>query len=613
MHQPEVTAARRRPSLPGKRVAGKMVWRVWAGFLLLAAGFFGAEGQNLLTVTAARAQTSSHQAGLKAFLNLDAKTRVRFFESPRTAPPYGQRLYRQTFPPDRTRFVWWELYLEFPETEAEAKFPITAKWYDSTGRLIRTQEVQANINSGWEWAAFAQGFGNDSPGVWLPGVYRVVLEVQNYKVTEASFTISGATGAAPPEELTPQIPLTLESLRLFESGKEPPPMDRRKYLQRFTAADTRYIRWQLNLEHPGPRDRRTDIPLTALWYGPDGKVFKTQTMQSFVAPEWDNSYHGNGIGSQVPGAFWKNMPPGNYQLVIKTGNKVLATESFELEGDAPAASLAPGEIFPGLKADVAYLRFYEGGRDVVPEDQITFARQFPAAQLRFIKWELGLVHPGERPHRLQLPLTQEWYGPDGKLLASHSFTSAIEASWNSSRHTGRYGGDIPGEGWSPGTYRVVVKLDGKELSQGSFEVVSDPGAVSEKKPFLESIGVQVVGLRFFPGDREPPPLGSRTYTKIFPTAATSYIFWELNLSQNGMGKRISFTMEDTWHGPDDKVLDRGNDSFFTLPTSETFSRAGYGFKNLGRWKPGTYRVVLKIQGQEVAQASFEVVGAGQEL
>jgi hypothetical protein len=551
-------------------------------------------------------------SGLQAFLSLDATAKIRFFEGPRTPTPYESRRYLTSFPAQQTRFIWWELYLEFPETtSSEVTFPVTAKWYDAQNRLIRTQQVMVRVQPQWDWAAFAQGFGNDTAGVWAPGIYRVVLSIQNYQVAEGAFTITTA-GAAGPSEAPPPSDITVESLQFFEAGKDPIPLEQRTYSRQFTAGTTRFIRWQLNLAHPGPRASRQDLPLTALWFGPDGTLIRTQQFTSSLAPDWESSYHGQGLGSPTPGVFWNTMPPGTYRVVIKSGNRVLVTESFELvkeEGAGPA----PDELYPGLKGEVVYFNFYEGGSAVVPEDDIKFSRKFVISKTRYIKWELGLSHPQRRSRRLELPLTQEWYGPDGKRLVTHTFTSIIEPGWKSSRHTGRYGSDTPGN-WEPGTYRVVVKLDGRELAQGTFELVAEEtGAAPAAKDLLSEIGVQVLGLRFFSSGPEPPPLGSRNYSKIFPAATTQYVFWELHFSTNQAGRRVNFQMEDIWYAPEERVLEKGNDTYYTLPTAETYARAGYGYKVQGRWKPGTYKVVLRIQGQEVARGTFEITGPGDDL
>jgi hypothetical protein len=63
-------------------------------------------------------------------------------------------------------------------------------------------------------------------------------------------------GAQQPTGTIPSLDATVTSLRFFESDYQAPPREQGAYTQRFDRAQTRYVHWELTLEHPAPGRRR---------------------------------------------------------------------------------------------------------------------------------------------------------------------------------------------------------------------------------------------------------------------------------------------------------------------------------------------------------------------
>ncbi len=79
-------------------------------------------------------------------------------------------------------------------------------------------------------------------------------------------------------------------LRFFEGEKDLPAKEKRIYKTNFIKAETRYICWEINLNHPN-LSKRIDFDIEAVWSSTDGGILRRQVKHSYVEPTWKNSYH----------------------------------------------------------------------------------------------------------------------------------------------------------------------------------------------------------------------------------------------------------------------------------------------------------------------------------
>ncbi len=129
----------------------------------------------------------------------------------------------------------------------------------------------------------------------------------------------------------PSLNAKVTSLRFFESGYNAPPREQRVYSDQFDKSVTRYINWEINLEHPAP-GHRIDFVIEQLWYRPNGSLMSRQTFNTSLNPEWTSSYFHHSYGWRNPGN-WSN---GSYRVDLFVGGQKVTSGSFEIYSAGPA-------------------------------------------------------------------------------------------------------------------------------------------------------------------------------------------------------------------------------------------------------------------------------------
>lgn len=116
-------------------------------------------------------------------------TAVRFFESGTQVPEKNLRQYRDRFETSTSRYVNWELDLEFPKAQARVDFAIDAVWYGPDGSIVWRQTRKNYVLPGWTTSWTIYGYGCRTPPChqWEKGRYRVDLLVGSVKVASGSF------------------------------------------------------------------------------------------------------------------------------------------------------------------------------------------------------------------------------------------------------------------------------------------------------------------------------------------------------------------------------------------------------------------------------------------
>ncbi|HAE21318.1 MAG TPA: hypothetical protein DCG47_03210 [Spirochaetaceae bacterium] len=112
------------------------------------------------------------------------------FESGPGVPAPELRAYDTVFYSGYTRFINWDLYLEFVAPLAGAiDVPLRAQYYRADGSLHASQDLSANLQAGWVWYRTANGWGSPNTGTWLPGKYSVSVSLGGSTIASASFTV----------------------------------------------------------------------------------------------------------------------------------------------------------------------------------------------------------------------------------------------------------------------------------------------------------------------------------------------------------------------------------------------------------------------------------------
>ncbi|MCR4342880.1 MAG: hypothetical protein NUV40_03195 [Patescibacteria group bacterium] len=123
----------------------------------------------------------------------------------------------------------------------------------------------------------------------------------------------------------PSLNAKVTELRFFEKGNKMPTFGQRGYKRQFPNSSSRYINWEINLEHPKP-NRRIDFEITAIYYRSDGSMLAQQTKNSYIKPGWTTSYHSLGWGWSKPG----NWEVGTYSVDLFIKGQKIASGTFEI-------------------------------------------------------------------------------------------------------------------------------------------------------------------------------------------------------------------------------------------------------------------------------------------
>jgi hypothetical protein len=101
---------------------------------------------------------------------------LRFYESGYDVVPREQRVYAERFARETTRYVNWELNLEYPAPGRRVDFQITAVYYFSNSASVweefHRHNFDAYVEGKWTSSSHGYGYGFADPGNWTIGTYR---------------------------------------------------------------------------------------------------------------------------------------------------------------------------------------------------------------------------------------------------------------------------------------------------------------------------------------------------------------------------------------------------------------------------------------------------------
>ncbi len=122
--------------------------------------------------------------------------------------------------------------------------------------------------------------------------------------------------------------------------------------------------------------------------------------------------------------------------------------------------------------EVTALKFYESGYNFPPpNEQRLYATSFYQNSVRYIYWELTLQTPRQESN-LPFNIIAVWTGPNGNPEFARQ-NNAITAPVNSDSWLASSGwGNPNNNGFQPGMYEITFYSDGRQIANGSVEVLS---------------------------------------------------------------------------------------------------------------------------------------------
>jgi tetratricopeptide (TPR) repeat protein len=148
-------------------------------------------GQSVNQVASA-ASTSSGNLNVptRSFNVEDMKaTSLRFYESGNEALPEAQRRYASRFARGRSRFINWELKLEYPSPMHRFDFSITQVWHHSDGSVLSQNTDKRYLEAGGNYSEHLGRYGEEIPSNWQVGTYGLDLFIEGKKVAAGYFEI----------------------------------------------------------------------------------------------------------------------------------------------------------------------------------------------------------------------------------------------------------------------------------------------------------------------------------------------------------------------------------------------------------------------------------------
>jgi hypothetical protein len=243
-------------------------------------------------------------------------TKLLFFEAGKTTPKPADRNYKNRFKKEATRYIHWELLLEHPAFELKKKFNIDYVFYAPDGKIFGQETLSTEIERNRRTSLHLTGWGWEKAGNWPVGHYQLSLSIEGEKIAGGSFEIY-------------EYSITKEAkasrLLFFEAGRTTPKPADRNYKNRFKKEATRYIHWELLLEHPA-FELKKKFNIDYVFYAPDGKIFGQETLSTEIKKNRRTSLHLTGWGWEKAG----NWPVGHYQLSLSIEGEKIAGGSFEV-------------------------------------------------------------------------------------------------------------------------------------------------------------------------------------------------------------------------------------------------------------------------------------------
>jgi hypothetical protein len=125
--------------------------------------------------------------------------------------------------------------------------------------------------------------------------------------------------------------------------------------------------------------------------------------------------------------------------------------------------------FETLNPKVESLRFFESDAEGINSSQHNYRDVFGSAGTRYIGWEVNFSYP-QADRRIDFTINDVVTRPDGTVDHQSQVSCFVQPGWTSSEcHAGW--GNSDGQYWQqPGTYTVVLSVNGRQIANGAFSL-----------------------------------------------------------------------------------------------------------------------------------------------
>lgn len=114
---------------------------------------------------------------------------VRFFEAGKDIPAIKDRVYKSQFTKE-ARHIYCEVtYKNNNYKVADSEVSVVVQAYNASERMIGERKGVLRPRKEWATANFTANWGNDEPGYWQPGRYKVKIALEGVPAGEYTFRV----------------------------------------------------------------------------------------------------------------------------------------------------------------------------------------------------------------------------------------------------------------------------------------------------------------------------------------------------------------------------------------------------------------------------------------
>jgi len=247
-------------------------------------------------------------------------TDIKLYDSKDPVNTKHNTEYKNTFMKSELYGVDYEICLSFVGDSKSMNLPLTALFHRADSTMIVRNHYDDEVEENWATSSHYGGWGWDVKGNWEQGQYFIEFYSGDDYLGTREFEVIDDMNLP----YLSTIDSYVESIKLFESGAEAPEKGKRFYRTKFRKNDTRYVNWELNLQHMF-RDR-TDYRFHYFIYDENNEIFGEQVNDSYFEADWQDSTHNGGWGFKNSG----NWKQGNYRVELYIDDELIATAPFQI-------------------------------------------------------------------------------------------------------------------------------------------------------------------------------------------------------------------------------------------------------------------------------------------
>ena len=102
----------------------------------------------------------------------------------------SDRVYASWFPRSTARYISWELSLAYPYHTQATSASVETVFYRADGTIYAELEQEFRLAPDWTSSSHSAGWGQETPGQWPEGPYRVVLSVAGEEIASGWFEVA---------------------------------------------------------------------------------------------------------------------------------------------------------------------------------------------------------------------------------------------------------------------------------------------------------------------------------------------------------------------------------------------------------------------------------------